>query len=168
MKPHPRIRKTVKWGGAVVTVLLVVVWIGSGLMWVQWLGTGGWAARLHPGVVGVEHQPWITYTSPGLTVAPTGRSFWAGWSWMPRVTTATASPWPLSIFADKRMPSGWVLQVPVWVVCLPTLGLAILARRQDALAARREVNLCLKCGYDRTGLAAGAVCPECGAAAVSV
>ena len=30
MKPHPRIRKTIKWGGAAVTVLLVVVWIGSG------------------------------------------------------------------------------------------------------------------------------------------
>src|SRR5258708_976615 len=30
MKPHPRIRKTVKWGGAAVTVLLVVLWIGSG------------------------------------------------------------------------------------------------------------------------------------------
>ena len=32
MKPHPPphiIRKTIKWGGAAVTVLLVVVWIGS-------------------------------------------------------------------------------------------------------------------------------------------
>ena len=29
MKPHPRIRKTIKWGGAAVTLLLVVVWIDS-------------------------------------------------------------------------------------------------------------------------------------------
>jgi len=29
MKPHPRIRKTIKWGGAAVTVLLVVAWVGS-------------------------------------------------------------------------------------------------------------------------------------------
>ena len=29
MKSHPRIRKAIKWGGAAVTVLLVVVWIGS-------------------------------------------------------------------------------------------------------------------------------------------
>ena len=29
MKPHPRIRKTIKWGGAVVTVLLVGVWVDS-------------------------------------------------------------------------------------------------------------------------------------------
>jgi len=27
MKPHPRIRKAIKWGGAAVTVLLVVLWI---------------------------------------------------------------------------------------------------------------------------------------------
>jgi hypothetical protein len=31
VKPHPRIRKTIKWGGAAVTVLLAVVWIGSAL-----------------------------------------------------------------------------------------------------------------------------------------
>ena len=36
MKPHARIRKTVKWGGAAMTVLLVVVWIGSGFMVVEW------------------------------------------------------------------------------------------------------------------------------------
>src|SRR5437773_2597147 len=30
MKPHPRIRRTMKWTGAVVTVLLVIVWVGSG------------------------------------------------------------------------------------------------------------------------------------------
>jgi hypothetical protein len=29
MKPHPRIRTTIKWGGAAVTVVLVVVWIAS-------------------------------------------------------------------------------------------------------------------------------------------
>jgi hypothetical protein len=29
MKPHPRIRKTVKWGGAAVSVVLMVVWVGS-------------------------------------------------------------------------------------------------------------------------------------------
>ena len=29
MKPHPKLRKTITWGGAAVTVLLVVVWIGS-------------------------------------------------------------------------------------------------------------------------------------------
>ncbi|HVU64866.1 MAG TPA: hypothetical protein VHC70_12875, partial [Phycisphaerales bacterium] len=29
---------------------------------------------------------------------------------------------------------------------------------------RRRGGRCVKCGYDRAGLAAGAPCPECGAA----
>ena len=42
--------------------------------------------------------------------------------------------------------------------------LAAAARRLDALATRRaRLNLCPKCNYDRTGLAATAVCPECAA-----
>ena len=48
MKPHPRIRKTIKWGGAVVTVLLVVVWIASG-----W-----WFARLTLSMDSVEFDVW--------------------------------------------------------------------------------------------------------------
>ena len=30
MKPHPRIRKTIKWGGAAVPTLTGAVWIGGG------------------------------------------------------------------------------------------------------------------------------------------
>ena len=41
VKPHPKIRKTVKWGGAVVTVVLVVVWIGSGWVYLTWGGPAG-------------------------------------------------------------------------------------------------------------------------------
>ncbi len=43
MKPHPRIRKTVKWGGAVVTVLLAAMWIGSIWWGVSWTWSkSGW------------------------------------------------------------------------------------------------------------------------------
>ena len=46
MKPHPRVRKTIKWGGAVVTVLLLLVWFGSLCYnspnyFVRWLGPCG-------------------------------------------------------------------------------------------------------------------------------
>ena len=40
--------------------------------------------------------------------------------------------------------------------------------RADAIHAHRiRTNCCPKCNYDRTGLAQGAVCPECGSAGVS-
>ena len=39
-----RVRKTVKWGGLVLTVLLVVVWIGSG--WWQMYLSGGEGSEL--------------------------------------------------------------------------------------------------------------------------
>jgi hypothetical protein len=34
-------------------------------------------------------------------------------------------------------------------------------------ARRRERGLCLSCGYDRSGLASGAACPECGSVPIS-
>src|SRR4051812_29229868 len=42
MQPHPRIRKTIKWDGLVLTVLLVGAWIGSGWWNVAWFD---WEAR---------------------------------------------------------------------------------------------------------------------------
>ena len=63
MKPHPRIRKTIKWGGAVVTVLLVVAWIGSGwgeIEWEsnsgQWIGLGA-GRLLIGGTLGLASSP---------------------------------------------------------------------------------------------------------------
>jgi hypothetical protein len=55
VKPHPRIRKTVKWGGAVASVLLVAVWIGSGWWRVGYAGTGGGCVSVSRGVLGIEH-----------------------------------------------------------------------------------------------------------------
>src|SRR5581483_8527771 len=64
MKPRPRIRKTIKWGGAAVTVLLVVVWIGS-----------AWAAALRDN---------------GLTMygVAFGRIIWQRWD-----ASHLSSPW---------------------------------------------------------------------------
>jgi hypothetical protein len=40
--------------------------------------------------------------------------------------------------------------------------LAGLTLRQMFVVLEEPINLCWNCGYDRTGLPAGAVCPECG------
>jgi hypothetical protein len=49
MKPHPRIRKTIKWGGAAVTVLLLMVWVAA-LFWpFGWGGPPGRAVSFSGG-----------------------------------------------------------------------------------------------------------------------
>src|SRR6185295_4090222 len=72
--PYPRIRKTVKWGGAIVTVLLVALWLGSGWWTVQWSGGSGYTAftysgrfhvnHLRPGPKFAEHAGWFVAREP--------------------------------------------------------------------------------------------------------
>lgn len=57
-------------------------------------------------------------------------------------------------------------QIPLWPLAAGSFLATAIAWRLDTLAHRRArggVNLCPKCTYDRTGLAADAKCPECGA-----
>jgi hypothetical protein len=79
--------------------------------------------------------------------------------------------WPSRTFplADAyRKPEGpstwgWSVSIPLWMPAALSLLLAVwggtLAKR---LQRRRELGLCIACGYDRRGLAADATCPECG------
>jgi len=55
-------------------------------------------------------------------------------------------------------PFGWI---PLWVPAVGS-GLVWLAGRRLSVPVGAEGE-CAECGYDRAGLAAGAVCPECGA-----
>ena len=56
MKPHPRIRKTVKWGGAAVSVVLMVAWVGSKWYEAGYMTSGGNSVLLAagPGTVAVR------------------------------------------------------------------------------------------------------------------
>jgi hypothetical protein len=167
VKPHPRIRRAIKWGGAAVTVLLVVVWIGSG-----WWHVNCWASRraievsVSGGVFDVMWGPAIDF--------PAGdgdrRSLEAGW----RVGTVYTN---IGWYYDRGYHLSWwywgdlsrylphlrSVGVPLWVIV--ALALAVTARgwRLDTLARRRaRVGLCPECGYDRRGLSPDAPCPECG------
>jgi len=60
---------------------------------------------------------------------------------------------------------GWNVDVPMWIPLGVLLGATSGAWWLDAAARRRaRVGLCAACGYERAGLAPGAVCPECGKA----
>lgn len=54
----------------------------------------------------------------------------------------------------------WDVNVPLWIplgVCiLGSAGLFVVTRK------RQPPGVCGQCGYDTTGLVAGAKCPECG------
>ena len=150
VNPHPRIRKTVKWGGAVVSVLLLVVWVGSG-----WCSAGWWVSGT--GWVGVEAgrfgiAPFIRSTlgrEPGVYGPLPWHVNW-GWFWVNSAQHRRADLW-----------------IPLWPAPAGSLLITVAAWRLDTIAPRRaRIGFCPKCSYNRTGLAPGAVCPECGAAAI--
>ena len=65
-----------------------------------------------------------------------------------------------SVFKDV------ILGFPIWVVCLGFLGLFVAPRDGPIRALhrrrkRKKLGLCLKCGYNLTGLTE-LRCPECG------
>jgi hypothetical protein len=150
VKPHPRIRKTIKWGGAVVALLLVAIWVWSGWRYAYWNGRhimvgvscGRVVADVHDSLTPPEHR--------GLhsgDVAPNpavGSRFWnkpAAW----------------------RAPGLVGGVIPMWCIVPATVLVSTIAWRLDAIArARAAVPRCPRCGYDRTGLPLLAECPECG------
>ena len=159
MKPRPRIRKTLKWGGAVLSALLLVAWVGSGA-WEQYAPLGpSHFLRLGHGRVEAGTSR-IIVIDPNDTVTQAMR-----------IGTLMPAPRPAGLrwwFSWNRSSSSWQLGVPLWVPAGVFLLVTATAWRLDTLARRRaRIGLCPNCNYDRTGLAPGALCPECGAPALA-
>ena len=169
MKPHPRIRKTIKWGGAVVTVLLAVVWIWSG--WIRFvIYTGS-----EFGPIGVKHGQIhigiVTVHSSAVPISPRGYFViqnqpapeWRWWFGRSYATARATVSSPVLLYSEQSFIA------PLWpFVVASMLACGIACYRDDLFARRARLNLCLSCNYDRAGLAAGAVCPECGQASVPI
>jgi hypothetical protein len=172
MTPHPRIRKTIKWGGAVVTLLLVAAWIGSawwsGICRIGELrGCSCVKGRLYfwKDAATANHR---FMSDEALSARLQGRELVAP-------TAPHASLFACSIdqgggsldctFDVRGDSTEYQIAVPLYALAAASLTLTLAAWRLDTLARRRaNVNLCPHCNYDRTGLAGGAACPECGAA----
>jgi hypothetical protein len=151
MKPHPRIRKTIKWGGAAVTVFFVVVWIAT-VRWRaywQFVPSQG-VALIARGRIEVE---W--YYTPGWAIPATG------------IETLQPSLRTTWWFSRISAPNVWGAAAPLWFPACIALLVSGAAWRLESVARRgSRLNLCPKCHYDRAGIAADAKCPECGAPSV--
>lgn len=156
VKPHPRIRKIVKWGGAIIAVVLTITIVASWRVTFSRssnakLSTSG--VVIERGVLKIYRVNWADLPNDGTSpmgddglILPDGRRL----------------PWSLKYGSTGRASFEHRLWIPAVVAAL----LSGFAWHLDTLATRRaREGKCPKCSYDRTGLAAAAPCPECGTTA---
>ncbi len=153
MKPHPRIRETIKWGGAAVTVLLVVVWWVTSQRRIVLGGHDGRVVAISSGAVmlGPDDPDASLFGFPMDYPSEFAFTYW--------------SPGSKLIWRPIRSVRVWGTTgcLPLWMLVAPVFVSTMAAWRVDTLSRRRAMlNLCPKCHYDRTGLAPSATCPECG------
>lgn len=146
MKPHPKIRKTVKWAGAFLTPLLVASWIASMVLWMQWWFIKDWMFVAGEGGIGLAH-----FSGFGEVESPLAwgvKSFeWGRVGWFYHYSNAHWS----------------VTGVPVWSLSVPALLTTVVASYFDTLARRRtRMGACKNCGYDLSATFPTSICPECG------
>lgn len=150
MKPYPRIRKTIKWGGLSASVLLVIVCVASFWLWISLNSPHSRAAILTGGVLIVSryhHPPFALGHAWNVVVEPT--AFHVLWD-----------------FQFLNTGPYWLIRVPVWLLIAVCAVPTSIAWHLDSCAARRvSIGTCPACRYNRTGLPLGAVCPECGTVA---
>jgi hypothetical protein len=125
-------------------VVAVTVWIASG-----WVDAEGWDGR----------RRWVAVSAGCLGVGRdrTGLIGMGSPSWFFEATAFRLSWW-------FDWGSGWI-EVPIWFLAVIAFAPTAAAWHLDSLARRRaRCGHCPTCNYDRRGIPAASVCPECGAA----
>lgn len=156
----PRYLSMLKHSCVMLAIIILLVWIVSGLYYVQ-------VGRLHgtsfAGIIvsGGSFQvqsalgPLPVPASRSQFIARIGRKYGAsiGWTWLPFRGSALgyASTFDTVVGIPLYMP----LLVTVMVMCL-----LIYADRQHI--RRTQAQCCTHCGYDLRGICGTKSCPECG------
>jgi hypothetical protein len=152
MTPHPRIRKTIKWGGAAASACLIGAFVASAWWSFRWTSGHGNCLAVWMNQLEISH----TLVSPGSRILDKGLRFYDH-------RVGGMPPYFNLGFRLGGTSSDWWFAIPMWLPAVFSILISALAWRLDTLARRRaRAHLCPKCGYDRSGLVAGAVCPECG------
>ena len=146
MRSHVACRLFITWGAPLVGVALVLLWWLSGSHVFNLNGPWGASASITGGKLNVvldadaASRPEATRT--GVHTYYSDYEWWFEGGWEPRFK--------------------WIA-VPLWFPLLVLVAAAERAWRADRRAQRlARTGSCLKCGYDRSGLAPDAACPECG------
>ena len=152
MRPDPRIRKAVKWGGAGATILLLAAWAVTmrwGMIWIspQWFGNSQLLLHAARGEMTLGlHDVYSERFQPFCTFFDTRPSVDTGWSG--RIE---------SNFDDR------LTRISLWSTALIAGSASVLAWGLELFAARRlRLNLCPRCNYDLSTLSTTTPCPECG------
>lgn len=160
MKPHPRIRRSIKWAGAGVGVVIAGAFVAS----LRWgVDASYWGARLDRDRIRgvVVDRGVVTYLS--IPPTPDGDPI-PGFSCSTRRSRDQISWLPFWVLDS----SATFVEVPLWLpLALVVIPTALLFYLDRTSARRRRAGLCPGCGYDLTGLPGEAVCPECNTARVS-
>ncbi|MCC6228996.1 MAG: hypothetical protein IT432_07200 [Phycisphaerales bacterium] len=153
MKKRLRLKSIARWTAWVLAVLLPVMLIftiwGNALLNMP-LGRG-------PTRIVVS----LTWGALHLGVGDSGSfrpTFWEcrGYPIFP------ADWWP----RYDHLPGTTVVVLPLWMPSIVAIAFSVWFYRDHRREEReRRLGCCTACGYDRSGLASTAPCPECGAAA---
>ncbi|QQS10249.1 MAG: hypothetical protein IPK69_06415 [Phycisphaerales bacterium] len=152
MRPHPRLRKTMKWGGAAVGVLMLAAWAASE-RWYLHHYAWPWLYGAQRGGAYLVHDRGAMYRMP------------------PGVYTGRVDPTvPKVWWANASISGGRTyVGIPFWLPAVVAGLCGAIAWRLDVIARRRaRAGACPRCLYSRAGLAANAPCPECGAAPITI
>ncbi len=149
MHPPARARRIFKWTGAVLALLLFLMWTASYFYFAR-ASIGNIAIAVFWGRIDCEIYPRGRIpqfvSSVGVLPWNDAGNQSRGWPW------TTGSTKPLHAF-DIR------LSFLLWGIAIPTAWL--WHRDHRLISSSPDHRLCLRCGYDLTGNTIG-VCPECG------
>lgn len=151
MQRRSRFRRIAKRAGLVLCVLVLVAWGVSSVWAITWEGSigtqhGGFSliqGTVQLGLYSSDLMP--NYHRLGLTVDR--------WTF-----TVPRDQFGLCLPVARRMPSGGVVLVPLWLTFALLAVPAALLWWRDRRPPRGH---CQRCGYNLTGNLSG-VCPECG------
>lgn len=134
------------WGGAVVTVLLVVVWVVSVFCYCGYFKAGR--------IIGLYNAKFVVTSHVNMKPAK-----YDGWHIGQQGSSDAWDDW---FDFQTNYARGRVL-VPLWPFVLASLSITLAAWRLDAMARRRDrLTFCTKCRCDRRSVAAEEACPACG------